>query len=75
MTPEQIYEKAMKTLQERDRLKLVEMAKKRGIQKNKKYKLPRFNILYNSYYGICNIVQMCLNNLIRNIKSSKIISV
>jgi len=33
MTPEQIYEKAMKTLQERDRLKLVEMAKKRGIQK------------------------------------------
>lgn len=33
MTPEQIYKMAMKKLQERDRLELVEMAKKRGIQK------------------------------------------
>ncbi len=29
MTPEQIYEKMMKTLQEKDRLELIEMAKKR----------------------------------------------
>lgn len=27
MTPEQIYEQLMKTLQEKDRLKLIEMAK------------------------------------------------
>lgn len=39
MTPEQIYEKAMKTLQEKDRLELIEMARKRGIQKGKKHKI------------------------------------
>ena len=30
MTPEQIYEKAMNTIQEKDRLKLIKMAKGRG---------------------------------------------
>lgn len=34
ITPEQIYEKVQNTLQEKDRLKLIAMAKKRGI-KNK----------------------------------------
>lgn len=34
MTPEQIFEKAQKTLQEIDRLALLELAKKRG-KKNK----------------------------------------
>lgn len=32
MTPEQIYEKAMKTLQEKDRLELIEISKKRRKQ-------------------------------------------
>ncbi|HMS23167.1 MAG TPA: hypothetical protein PKA38_05430 [Candidatus Levybacteria bacterium] len=35
LTPEQIYEKAMKTLQEKERLELIEMAKKRSVEKNK----------------------------------------
>ena len=34
MTPEQIYEKVMKTLQEKDRLELLEMAK--NMSKKKK---------------------------------------
>ena len=33
MTPEQIYEKMMRTLQERERLGLLEMAKNRGKKK------------------------------------------
>lgn len=33
MTPEQIYEKMMRTLQERERLDLLEMAKNRGKKK------------------------------------------
>lgn len=33
LTPEQIYEKVQKTLQEEDRLKLIEMAKRRGKEK------------------------------------------
>ncbi len=38
MTAEQIYEKMMKTLQEKDRLKLLEMAKNRGKQKAEEMK-------------------------------------
>lgn len=33
LTPEQIFERVQKTLQERDRLELIEMAKRRGKQK------------------------------------------
>lgn len=32
MTPEQIYEKAQKSLQEIDRLKLIELAKKENVR-------------------------------------------
>jgi hypothetical protein len=35
MTPEKIYEKTMKTLQEQDRYELIEMAKRRGKQKKR----------------------------------------
>lgn len=34
-TPEQIYESIIKTINEKDRLKLIQLAKKRGEQKKR----------------------------------------